>query len=56
MHDMADSSSNDNHLPTIGLAYAHNATQSPVSEICVAYMKEVQQSLPLSIGSFITSQ
>lgn len=38
MHDVADSSSDNDHLPTISLAHTHNATQSPVSEICIAFM------------------
>lgn len=37
MHDVADSSSDNDHLPTIGLAHTYNATQAPVSEICIAF-------------------
>lgn len=33
MHDVADSSPNNYHLPTISLAHTDNATQAPVSEI-----------------------
>lgn len=37
MHDVADSSSDNDHLPTISLAHAHNPTQAPVSEIGIAF-------------------
>lgn len=37
MHDVADSSSDNDHFPTIGLAHTYDATQAPVSEICIAF-------------------
>lgn len=37
MHDVADSSSDNDHLPTVSLAHTYNATQAPVSEICIAF-------------------
>lgn len=37
MHDVADSSSDNDHLPSISLAHTYNATQAPVSEICIAF-------------------
>lgn len=55
MHNVADSSSDYNHLPTIGLAHTYNASQTPVSEICIAFMGQEQQSTTLVILSFITS-
>lgn len=45
MHDVADSSSDNDHLPTIGLTHTYNATQAPVSEICVAFKGQKQQSI-----------
>lgn len=37
MHDVADSSSDNDQLPAVGFANACNSTQAPVSEICVAF-------------------
>lgn len=54
MHDVTDSSSNNNHLPTISLAHTNNATQAPVSEICIAFMWKEQQSIKYVTVSFIT--
>lgn len=44
MHDVADSSSDNDHLPTIGLAHTYNATQAPVSEICIAFKGQEQNT------------
>lgn len=42
VHDVADSPSDDNHLPTVGLAHTNNATQAPVSVVGIAYREEQQ--------------
>lgn len=49
MHDVADSSSDNDHLPTICLAHTYNATQAPVSIICIAFKEREQQSITLVI-------
>lgn len=38
MHDVADSSSNSDHLTTVSLAHTNNATQAPVSKICISFI------------------
>lgn len=55
MHDVADSPSDNEHLPTVSLAHTHNATQAPVSEICITFMGQEQQSTASVTLSFITS-
>lgn len=45
MHDVTDSSSDDDHLPTITFAHTHNPTQTPVSEICVSFRREQEHNL-----------
>lgn len=37
MHDVADSPSNNYHLPAIRFAHTYDATQSPVSKVCVVF-------------------
>ena len=36
MHDVADPSPDDHHLLAVALADTDDATQAPVSEVCVA--------------------
>lgn len=43
VHDVADSTSDDDHLATVSLAHAHNATQAPVSVVSIAFKEEEQQ-------------
>ena len=45
MHDVADSSSDNDHLPTISLAHTYNATQAPVSKIRIAFKGQEQQTI-----------
>ena len=54
MHDVTDSSSDNDHLPAVSLAYPYNATQAPVSIICIAFREQEQQSITSGISSFIT--
>lgn len=55
MHNVADSSSDNDHLPTISLAHTYNTAKTPVSEICIAFMRHKQQSTTSVILSYITS-
>lgn len=55
MHDVADSSSDNDHFPAVRLAHTHNATQAPVGEICIAFEEQEQQSKTSVSLSFITS-
>lgn len=54
MHDVADSSSDYDHLPTISLAHTYNATQAPVSVISIAF-KEQEELLVIFHQSFLLS-
>lgn len=44
MHDVADSSSDNDHLPTISLAHSYNATQAPVCIICITLKEREKHS------------
>lgn len=43
MHDVADSSSDNDHFPTVSLAHTYNASQTPVCVIGIAYRKGKSQ-------------
>ena len=52
MYNVADSTSDNDHLPTISLAHTYNGTQTPVGEICITLLGREQQKV---VSSFITS-
>lgn len=52
MHNVADSSSDNDHLATISLAHTYNTTQTPVREIGIAFMGREQQSTTSVILSY----
>lgn len=43
VHNVADSPSDDDHLPPVSLAHTHDATHAPVSVVSVACKEEEQQ-------------
>lgn len=52
MHDAANASSDNDHLPTVGLAHTYNASHAPVSEICIAFKGQDKWSTATVTSSF----
>lgn len=52
MHDAANASSDNDHLPTVSLAHTYNASHAPVSEICIAFKGQEKWSTATVTSSF----
>lgn len=55
VHDVADSSSDNNHFPTIRLAHTHDASQTPVCVIRIACRKKISITLSMMMEHIILS-